>query len=257
MSQYVPTTNSTGQSSSTSHPDRSCDPAARVTKSLLGYGVIAGPFYVVVSLVQALTRDGFDISRHSWSLLSNGSHGWIQVTNFIVTGLMTLAAAVGLGRALRPGPGATWAPRLVGVYGVALVAAGIFRADPSLGFPEGTPEGMGAVSWHGFAHLASGAVGFLCLIAACFVLARSYGRRAALLSRAVGTLFALAFAGIVTGATSATVNLAFTAGVVFFAGFAGIASGAGTRLLTLAFVASVIVAWTWVSAVSIHLYRRT
>ena len=235
MSQYVPTTNSTGQSSSTSHPDRSCDPAARVTKSLLGYGVIAGPFYVVVSLVQALTRDGFDISRHSWSLLSNGSHGWIQVTNFIVTGLMTLAAAVGLGRALRPGPGATWAPRLVGVYGVALVAAGIFRADPSLGFPEGTPEGMGAVSWHGFAHLASGAVGFLCLIAACFVLGRRFateGRtRWALASRATG--------------------------VVFFAGFAGIASGAGTRLLTLAFVASVIVAWTWVSAVSIHLYRRT
>ena len=41
-----------------------CDPEDRVTKSLLGYGVIAGPCCVVVSLAQALTRPGFDLSRH-------------------------------------------------------------------------------------------------------------------------------------------------------------------------------------------------
>ncbi|MEN3309228.1 MAG: hypothetical protein V7603_5430, partial [Micromonosporaceae bacterium] len=45
--------------------DATCDPAARITRSLLGYGVIAGPGYVVVSLVQALTRDGFDLRRHA------------------------------------------------------------------------------------------------------------------------------------------------------------------------------------------------
>jgi len=147
-----------------------CQPAARVTRSLLGYGVLAGAWYLVVSLTQALTRDGFDLSKHAWSLLSNGDLGWIQITNFIVTGLMTVAAAVGLRRALHPGRGHTWAPALLGVYGVSLIAAGTFRADPAQGFPVGTPETT-TVSWHGMLHFVAGGIGFLCLIAACFVLA--------------------------------------------------------------------------------------
>jgi len=55
-----------------------CSPAGRVTRSLLGYGILAGPVYVAVSLAQAATRDGFDLRRHAWSLLSNGSLGWLQ-----------------------------------------------------------------------------------------------------------------------------------------------------------------------------------
>src|SRR5438477_13172356 len=115
-----------------------CDPATRVTRSLLGYGVLAGPLYVVVSLAQALTRDGFDLTRHQWSLLSNGGLGWIQITNFLVTGLMVIAYAAGLRRALSPGRAGKWAPRLVAVYGAGLLGAGVFRADPALGFPPGT-----------------------------------------------------------------------------------------------------------------------
>ncbi|HKD96445.1 MAG TPA: DUF998 domain-containing protein, partial [Micromonosporaceae bacterium] len=148
-----------------------CAPADRVTKSLLGYGILAGPFYVTVSLAQALTRQGFDLTRHSWSLLSNGGLGWIQVTNFVLTGLMVIAGAVGMRRAMAGGAGARWVPRLVGVYGTALVAAGALRADPALGFPAGTPDGHGTVSWHGAGHLIAGGIGFLCVIAACFVYA--------------------------------------------------------------------------------------
>ena len=33
-----------------------------------------------------------------------------------------------------------------------------FRADPAFGFPAGTPDGPGPVSWHGMLHLLSGAV---------------------------------------------------------------------------------------------------
>src|SRR5262249_37678888 len=117
-----------------------CTPAARVTRSLLGYGVIAGPLYVAVALAQALTRDGFDLSRPAWSLLANGHFGWIQTGNFVATGLMTVAAAVGLRRALPAGRTRTWAPPLLAAYGGALVGAGIFRADPAQGFPVGTPQ---------------------------------------------------------------------------------------------------------------------
>ncbi|MGI5178177.1 DUF998 domain-containing protein [Dactylosporangium sp. CA-152071] len=204
--------------------------ANRVTRSLLGYGVLAGPFYVGVSLAQALTRDGFDLTRHAWSLLSNGGLGWIQITNFVLTGLMVIAAAVGLHRAL---PGSPWAARLVAVYGASLVAAGALRADPAMGFPAGTPEGPGTVSWHGIGHLAAGGIGFLCVIVACFVVARRFGREGgkgwALYSR--------------------------VSGVLFLAGFAGIASGNSAPTLTLGFVAAVIVIWTWLAAVSVKLYR--
>jgi hypothetical protein len=48
------------------------DPAAAVTRSLLGYGVLAGVFYLMVGLVQARTRDGYDPTRHDQSLLANG-----------------------------------------------------------------------------------------------------------------------------------------------------------------------------------------
>ena len=47
------------------------DRGAAVTRSLLGYGVLAGPFYLAVGLMQAFVRDGFDFARHPLSLLAN------------------------------------------------------------------------------------------------------------------------------------------------------------------------------------------
>jgi hypothetical membrane protein len=201
-----------------------CSPATRVTRSLLGYGVVAGPFYVVVGLAQALTRDGFDISKHAWSLLTNGDLGWIQIANFVLTGLMTVAAAYGLRRALTPGRGRTWAPLLVGVYGASLVGAGIFRPDPAQGFPAGTPETT-TVSWHGAAH-------FACLIAACFVLAGRFSR----------------------DGRRGLARFSRVTGVAFLAGFAGIASGSHGPT-TLAFVAAVGLVCAWLTTVCVHFYR--
>jgi len=252
-----------------------CDPATRVTRSLLGYGVIAGPVYVTVSLAQVFTRRGFDPLRHEWSLLANGHLGWIQIANFVLSGLMMVAAAAGLRRAmgrqaligrrsdklrggrqaligrrsdklrggrqaligrrsdkLRGGTG-RWAPRLWAGYGLGLVSAGIFRADPSLGFPPGTPAGPGAVSWHGMLHLVSAMIGFGCLIASCVVLARrmsAEGRRG-------------------------WAACSWGTGVVFLAAFAGVASGGGSVATTLGFVAAVLLAWAWIAAMSVHYYR--
>ncbi len=78
-----------------------CSPAARVTRSLLGYGVIAGTVYVVTVLAQALLRPGFDLAHDDASLLSNGDFGWVQVANFVVTGLMVVACAAGIRRPWR------------------------------------------------------------------------------------------------------------------------------------------------------------
>ncbi|REE97337.1 DUF998 domain-containing protein [Thermomonospora umbrina] len=209
----------------------SCDRTTAVTRSLLGYGVLAGPLYVAVTLAQGLTREGFDFTRHQWSLLANGDLGWIHVVNLLVAGLATLAAAVGMRRALSSGPGATWGPRLVGVYGASLPAAAVFRADPALGFPVGTPDGQGAVSAAGILHMTAGAVGFSCLIAACFVVARRYaGTGTAVYSRVTGVVFAVSFAAVMVGAGAVWANLAFTAGV--------------------------LAAWAWLAVLSLRLYRN-
>ena len=113
---------------------------AAVTRSLLRCGVIAGPFYLAAGLMQAFLRDGFDFARHPLSVLANGPGGWIQTANFVLTGLMVLAAAVGLGRVLRPKSRAvTW---FLGGFGVAMIVAAAFPADPVDGFPPALPKGL-------------------------------------------------------------------------------------------------------------------
>ena len=72
-------------------------------------------------------------------------------------------------------------------------------------------------------HLLSGSVGFVCLIAACFVIARGTRRRGAmrhaLVARIVGGLFAVAFLGIASGDGSAGINLGFTAAAIITFGW--------------------------------------
>ncbi len=161
------------------------------TRALITAGAIAGPLFVVVGLVQALTREGFDLTRHPLSLLSLGDRGWVQIANFIVAGVLMLAFAVGARRSLGDGPGRVWAPVLFGLYGVGLVLGGAFTADPAMGFPAGTPDGI-PTEWtfHGGVHAFAAPLAFLALVAVTFVVARRLSweghRRAAAWSRVIG-----------------------------------------------------------------------
>lgn len=80
------------------------------TARLLTAGIVAGPLFLALWVLQAFIRDGFDPGRHPISLLSLGHLGWIQIANFVVTGALFVACAVGLRRVLHPGPGGTWDP---------------------------------------------------------------------------------------------------------------------------------------------------
>lgn len=207
------------------------EPTAQTTRTLLACGVVAGPLYLIVGLMQALTRDGFDLTRHDLSLLSNGDWGWIHIGNLVASGLLVIACAVGIRRVLRSGRGGTWGPLLIGVYGVGLIGAGVFAADPALGFPPGTPADATAISWHGLLHIVFGGVGFLGLIAACFVLARRFV--------ALGERGWAAY----SVATS----------VIFFASFVGIASGSGSSWIILGFWIGVVLTWAWIAAIAARL----
>jgi hypothetical protein len=205
---------------------------SRVTVGLLICGVIAGPLYVLVGLIQMLIREGFDPTRHALSLMSNGRLGWIQIANFLATGTLVIAASVGMRRVLHPGRRGTWGPLLIAMYGLGLIGAGFFVADPALGFPPGTPAGPpAAVTRHGVLHFVSGGVGFLGLIAACFV----FGLRFAALRQTGWAAYSIA------------------TGLLFGAAFFGIASGSNKPWIIIAFTVAVVLAWLWIAAVSAQL----
>ncbi len=171
------------------------DAAAR---SLLRWGMIAGPFYLALGVGQALLREGFDFARHPLSVLANGPGGWIQTANFVITGVMVIAAAAGLKQALGPGSrGATW---FLGGFGMAMIAAAVFPADPVDGFPPGTPEGFPtSISTPGLIHFIAGALGFLFLAISCFMAAWTMSHRRvrwmAVLSLVSGLAVVLGFFG--------------------------------------------------------------
>jgi hypothetical protein len=145
--------------------DPNLDRDAAITRSLLGWGVVAGPFYVVFGLVLAITRPGFDLTKHALSLLTLGDLGWLQRTNLILTGLMAIAAAIGILRAIRNGRGLAMGV-LVIVYGGGLILSAIFTPDPVAGFPPGSSGGEFTLS--GILHLLFGALGFLAIAVAAF-----------------------------------------------------------------------------------------
>jgi hypothetical protein len=198
----------------------------RITRALLVAGIIAGPLYLVVGIGQALTREGFDMRQHALSLLSNGRLGWIQIANFLGSGLLVIGGALGLRRALQGHRGGTWGPILLGIYGVGLIGAGIFVADPGLGFPPGTPKTSSGLSRSGLLHFAFGGIGFYGIIAACFVFARRFHS----LGRVGWTVFCV------------------LTGVLFFLSFAAIASGSKAAVTILGFYGAVAWLWGWHSA---------
>jgi Protein of unknown function (DUF998) len=148
------------------------------TWRLLGCGVAAGPLFIGLSVIQALTREGFDLKRHAISMLSLGDYGWIQIANFLISGCLTVLCAIGMWKALRHGRAGTWGPVLVGMFGAGTLAAGLFSTDPAMGFPPGAPAGLPeTLSWHGVLHGVAFFVAFASLVASCFVYAKRFAER--------------------------------------------------------------------------------
>ncbi len=151
------------------------NPESVKTVRLLLCGVVAGPLFVALWLIQALTRDGFDPIYHPVSLLSLGSMGWVQIVNFVATGALLVACAVGMRRVLHPGRGGSWGPRLLAANGVGLLVAGIVVTDAGAGFPPGAPAGAPEqISWHGLLHEVGFAVASVSWLVFCAVLLRRF-----------------------------------------------------------------------------------
>lgn len=105
--------------------------------ALSWFGALGCWLFVVTFLVDGWTRPGYHPVRHPVSALALGRRGWIQTANFLGCGLAVTAGAFALAGA----QDSLLLALVVGVFGVALVASGVFPMDAMRGYPPGTPEG--------------------------------------------------------------------------------------------------------------------
>jgi hypothetical protein len=157
-----------------------------------------------------------------------GEGGWMQVTNIVLSGVMVLAAGVGFARAMGDSKAGIRAGVLLGVYGVGLVLSGIFPPEPMKGFPVGAAQ-AGTIS--GILHMAFGAIGFLALAGAAFVVGGWFGRRGDRSTARYSRISGAVVVGFLGGAALS----AFPLGVAFL-------------------WVAVIVGWAWLLVTSLRAY---
>jgi Protein of unknown function (DUF998) len=213
------------------------------TESLLLCGVIGPPLFYVILLIEGATRPGYNAVQTQGSYLALTDQGWEQIANFLVFGLLCLAFAVGLRRIWRTGKASVWGPLLIGLFGLGLLIAGVFVADPGGGYPPGAPLNGSPQTWHGWVHGINALVFFnVVLPAACFVLSRRFAadpqnRRWATYSWVTGAL-------ILVISIPATVGMPFA----YKAGFP-VVDGLIQRIL-------IFIGWLWLTLVALHLWRE-
>ena len=149
---------------------------SRSSRALLIGAVIATPLFVALWAVQAFTRDGFRPTYHPMSLLSLGDFGWVQVANFILTGMLVIGGGVGLRSTLETGRLTRGGTTLIVLMGIGLVVAGVFVTDAGAGFPAGAPTGAPEMSWHGAVHEVGFVLTQIAFVAAGIILAVRFGR---------------------------------------------------------------------------------
>ena len=185
------------------------------TRVLLFAGAVAGPLFALLAAGQVLLRDGFDLRRHPLSLLATGGPGFVQIINFLLAGLGVVCLAIAVRRTVTDGVGRRWLARLIAVFGLGLIASGVFVMDPENGFPIGTTEEPASeMSWHGIAHIVAATVAFTGLAVACIVLTVRMVARHAGWAAVLNACAALVFLAPVNPSW-ASIQLAVTALVGF------------------------------------------
>jgi hypothetical protein len=215
-------------------------PREPATHRLLCCSAAAGPLFVTVFVVEGARRPGYEPLRHPVSSLALGSRGWVQVTNFAVSGGLYLAGAAGLSRTPDPGLGTRFAPALFGAVGLGLLGSATFSTDPVSGYPLGTPDTptdqTTNMTLHGIAALPI----FLVIPAAAFAYARRF-------HRSDSPIWAL-----YSGATG--VSMLATMGL------AGAGFNQAPRLVNFAGLlqrAAIVTGFGWLTALSARALRRS
>ncbi|GAA3551664.1 hypothetical protein GCM10022222_39040 [Amycolatopsis ultiminotia] len=114
--------------------------------------------FIVLFLINDVVKPDYNPVRDAVSEAEIGSGGWLQIANFLVSGLLITASAVAVAKAVNRSTGV-----LVAMAGAGLALAGVFVSDP-------VPADH--ATWHGTIHNVVGTISSAALVAACFVAAR-------------------------------------------------------------------------------------
>ncbi|MFT3697760.1 MAG: DUF998 domain-containing protein [Kofleriaceae bacterium] len=191
-------------------------------------GVVGPVVFMLVALIEGAMRPGYRPWRNFVSQLALGERGWVQTTNFVVSGILGLVFAVGLARTSH---GIAF-PVLFGIFGLGLIASGVFPCDPGLGYPPGAPPTWPrTASRSGNLHNLGGALTFGSVIVASFVAAARSADGYRIYSIATGIAVPILF--VATGALATR--------------------GAGDPPIGLVQRLAIGIGWTWMAVFALRL----
>jgi Protein of unknown function (DUF998) len=154
----------------------------RTSRFLLACGSAAGPLFVATYSISGrrLIARGYDPRRDPVSMIVRVPGGGTQTANFLATGVLLCASAVGARRAL-VAEGATIIgtssiPVCIWAVGIGLIGAGVFPTDVIDAKERGAdPEEPQKLRLAGALHNACAVPVFTGLPIACFICARRFG----------------------------------------------------------------------------------
>jgi hypothetical membrane protein len=130
-------------------------------------GMIGSLLFLAVFVAEDVFSPDFHWISTAVSEHSRTPYGWIQITTFIVVGLLFVIFSGGVTEVLRNVPGSRTGPLMIGITGVCLILSGPFVTDPG-----GVVMGSSGATWHGAVHGIVGAIAFTLMLLSCFVFYR-------------------------------------------------------------------------------------
>jgi hypothetical protein len=130
-------------------------------------GILAPILFVGVFSVEGSLRKGYDPLKMYISALALGNRGWIQISNFIVLGLLLFIFTFGLSKEFRTGKASRG-----GVIAFYIISVLFFISGPFVMDPTGTPANQ--MSVHGLIHGLAGGIVFLLMPIIIFIFLRRF-----------------------------------------------------------------------------------
>lgn len=131
--------------------------------NILSLVAVIGPaLFLIVFIVEGFVRTGYSPLKDTVSALSLGGRGWIQITSFLICGILVTLMAFCMLRLLRDSGAGKASFILLVILGISLFLSGIFVMDIA-----GTPAN--AMSPSGIMHGIFGGLIFLLMPAVLLV----------------------------------------------------------------------------------------
>ena len=134
---------------------------------LVWFGMAGSLLFLAVFIGEDMFSADFNWLSTAVSEHSRTPHGWIQITTFVVVGVMFVIFSGGITGELGQIPGSRAGPLMILITGVCLILSGPFVTDPG-----GVVMSSSGATWHGVVHGIVGAIAFTLMPLSCFVFYR-------------------------------------------------------------------------------------